>query len=157
MLALSKALLKDSKHLTSLKSHHQFYSILGELMKGKHHLKTWTNVSYPGSQWRRYKWFVSAGWPYRKPNLIVKVSVIQSQLLHGVSPHQTAAKIVRHLVNYSSPSSHTRGLWLHLPYAASFFLLLRSDFWIGPAHFSCNLENPTRAQRGKHWQKVSSL
>lgn len=30
-----KPLLKDSKHLTSLKSLHQFYSILGLLMKGR--------------------------------------------------------------------------------------------------------------------------
>ena len=69
-------------------------------MKGKSHLQSWANVNSSGSHWRRRKGLVSAGWPYRKPNLVLEVSVIQSQLLRDVPPHQPAAKIALHLVNY---------------------------------------------------------
>lgn len=125
-----KPLLKDSKHLTSLKSLHQFYSILGLLMKGKSHLQTWADANYSGSHWRSHKWLVSAGWPYRKPNLIIEVcnSVSITMVSYRTSQLQSLSCVwwITHL----PPKSHNKGIWHHLPYVASFFfsLLLRNDF-----------------------------
>lgn len=105
-VVLSEASWKDSKHFIKISPPILFYP--GAANEG---VESFANLSQFEPPWLpREKAQVSAGLPYRKPNLIIKVSVIQSQLLLGVSLHHPAAKIVLQLVNCPSPSKEPHTL-----------------------------------------------